>query len=287
MPYSMRALGSFGLIAAAACAAPRSAQVASALASSTPSRDAAPASTVRFHFEDHLAFGARIEHLSLLLDGVSAYETDAASLRNDGRVTVRPGAHTLAVVLRASEPCGLFDEPRTSVTVQATTSLRAGEGPARVVVDLFGTEATSDPLRTLGVRFKGDEVVLGARVEDAPPIGCDPADALCAVDALAERARSRRDAAGASCYEAKRAEIRGLQDVVDDSYATVKREGTTTGAAETAQLRARYAEARIGAIAAFAEACDAHGERRPTAGVVERKVERFCPAPDVTAGLDR
>jgi hypothetical protein len=282
MPYSTRSLWSFGLIAAAACAAPRS-----HVASAASSRDAAPASSVRFHFEDHLAFGARIEHLSLLLDGVSAYETDAASLGNDGDVTVRPGAHTLAVVVRASEPCGLFDEPRTSVVVQATTSLRAGEGPSRVVVDLFGTEATSDPLRTLGVRFKGEEVVLGARVEDGPPDGCNPADALCAVDALAERARSRKDAAGASCYEAKRNEIRGLRDVVDDSYATVKREGTTTGAAENAQLRARYAEARIRAIAALAEACDTHGERRPTAGVVERKVERFCPAPDVTAGLDR
>jgi len=242
---------------------------------------------MRFHFLDHLSFGARIEHVSLLLDGLSAYESDAQSVWSDAQVTVRPGAHTLAVVLRASEPCGLFDEPRATVAVEATTSLRAAEGPASIAIDLYGTEATSDPLRSLGVRFVGDAVALGARLDDAPPAGCDRTDALCVIDALVERSRSRKDAPGASCYEAKRAEIRGLKDVVDDSYATIKREGTTTGAAENAQLRARYAEERIRAIAAGVEACAVHGNGRPTSGVVARKVERLCPAPDVTAGLDR
>jgi hypothetical protein len=281
MQHSTRALWTFGLIAVTACAAPR-ADVAQATFGSPTARDAASASSVRFRFLDHLSFGARIERLSLLLDGVPAFETDGASLKKDRQVTVRPGAHTLAVVLRASEPCGLFDEPRTTVAVEATTTLRAGEGPASIVIDLQGTEATNDPLRTLGVRFTGHDVLLGAALEDGPPSGCDRADALCAVDALAERARSQKDTASLSCYEAKRTEIRALRDVVDDSYATVKREGITAGAAENAQLRARYAEERIRALAVAAEACAAHGDGRPTAGVLARKVERLCPALDVT-----
>jgi len=274
-----------GLIAVAACAGPRS-HVLSA-AGSPSARDPSPASAMRFHLLDHLSFGARLEHVSLLLDGLSAYESDTRSSWSDAHVTVRPGPHTLAVVLRASEPCGLLDEPRTTVAIEATTSVRAGEGPASIAIDLYGTEATSDPLRSLGVRFTGDAVALGARLDEAPPAGCDRADALCAIDALAERARSRRDARGASCYETKRAEIRTLKDVVDDSYATVRREGTTTGAAESAQLRARYADERIRAIALAADACDLHGDGKPTLGVVARKVERFCPGPDVTAVLDR
>jgi hypothetical protein len=281
MQHSKRALWILGLTAAAACAGSRAA-FAPAAAGSLASQEATSASSVRFRFLDHLAFGARIERLSLLLDGVPAFETDGASLEKDREITVRPGAHTLAVVLRASEPCGLFDEPRTTVAVEATTTLRAGEGPASIEIDLQGTEAMSDPLRTLGVRFTGHDVVLGAILDDGPPSGCDRADALCALDALADRARSQKDGKGLTCYEAKRTEMRALRDVVDDSYATVQREGITAGQAENAQLRARYAEERIHALSVAAEACAAHGDGRPTAGVVARKVERLCPALDVT-----
>jgi hypothetical protein len=285
MRSSTRALSGFAIIMVAACGGPLHMEVPSA--SSPSPRVASVASSMRFHFLDHLSFGARIEHLSLLLDGLPAYESDAQSVWSDAHVTVQTGTHTLAVVLRASEPCGLLDEPRTTVAVEATTSLRAAEGPASIAIDLYGTEATSDPLRSLGVRFVGDAVALGARLDDAPPTGCDRADALCILDALVDRARSRRDAREASCYEAKRAEVRNLKDVVDDSYATVKRDGTTTGAAENAQLRARYAEERIRAITVAVEACTVHGNARPNPSVVARKVERLCPAPDVTAGLDR
>jgi hypothetical protein len=270
-----------GLIAAAACAAPR-AGIAPAAVGSPTVRDAASGSSVSFRFFDHLSFGARIEHLSMLLDGVPAFESDGASLENDRRITVRPGAHTLAVALRASEPCGLFDQPRTTVAVEATTTLLAGEGFASIEIDFQGTEATSDPLRTLGVRFTGHDVLLGAALEDRPPNGCDRADALCALDALADRARSQKDTASLSCYETKRTEIRALRDVVADSYATVTREGITAGAAESAQLRARYAEERIRALAVAAAACTAHGDGRPTGGVVARRVERLCPALDLT-----
>lgn len=277
-----RALSTFGVLAVAACAAPEKAPAVAVAA-----RDAAAASSVRVHFLDHLSFGARVENVSLLLDGVRAYESDGASLHTDARVTVRPGAHTLAVVLEASEPCGLFDQPRTTVVVEATTMLRAGAGAASIAIDLWGTEATRDPLRTLGVRFTGHAVVLGAHLAETPPTGCEPTDRLCAVDALAERAQSRKDPGAALCLASKRAEIRRLKDVIDDSYATVARDGTTTGAAQNAQLRARYAEERIQAIAIAAEACGLTGEPRTTAGIVELKVERSCPGVDVTAGLDR
>jgi len=284
MRHPTRALPPFALMAMTACAAAR-APTPSMLAQAAGGE--MPASSVRFHFLDHLSFGARVERVSLLLDGVPAYDGDGLALRSDTHVRVRPGPHTLAVVLRASEPCGLFEEPRTTVAVEATTSLRAGDGPATVVIDVSGTEATSDPLRTLAVRFSGDLVALGEPREEAPPPGCDGADALCAIDALAARARSRKDAAEASCYDRKRAEVRALQDVVDDSYATVKREGTTTGAAENAQLRARYADERIRAVAVAAAACGSHDGGERTRVVVTRKVERSCPTIDVTAGLDR
>jgi hypothetical protein len=276
MRHTSEALWILTLALTVGCAAPRGEAKASVALSAAGS----PASAVRFHFEDHLSFGARVEAITLLVDGLPAFEGDAASIGQDARVNLRPGLHTLAVLVRASEPCGLFEEPRASVAVRGTLDVVLGDGPASVAVDLVATEATRDPLRSMGLRFEGKDVVLGARAGDAPSPG---EGTLPAIDALAEQARSHGFAAEAACYDDKRAELRTLRDVIDDSHAVVGREGTTAGAAEAAQLRARWAEERIRAVAVSARACEARRARAAVLASVERKVERHCPGADVTA----
>jgi hypothetical protein len=250
----------------------------------------APAHSMTFRIVSHLAFGVRVESVSVLLDGALAFEAhDVATAGGESdRASVQPGVHTISVTLRASEPCGLLEQPRASVAVHATTAFSVGERPAAVYADLYAREATRDPIQDLAVRFTGDQVVLGVSDEaQRTPGGCDAEDALCALDAKAARARSQRDVVSASCYETRRAEVRDLGDLLEDSYAAVSREGVTTGDAENAQLRARYARARLRSLTVEAEACAAGANRHSSAGVVEREVERTCPALDVTAGLGR
>ena len=277
------ARGTFGLMALvvlAACAAPPRPLFA----------PPAPDHSVTFRLENHLGFGVRVERVSVLLDGIPAFEAygDRAERGESEQVSVQPGAHSLSIAVRASEPCGLSAEPRASVVVRATTTFGAGERPATILADLYAREATLDPIQTLAVRFTGREAVLGI-LPDArdEPEGCAADDALCALDAKALRARTRNDAAGASCYETRRAEARALRDVVEDSYAAVTREGVTAGDAENAQLRARYAHARLRSLALEAETCAVGASARRTGAIVLREVERACPTPDVTAELGR
>jgi hypothetical protein len=250
----------------------------------------APDHSVTFRLENHLGFGVRVERVSVLLDGIAAFEAygDTAEGGKSEQVSVEPGAHSLSIAVQASEPCGLSAEPRASVIVRATTTFRTSERPATILADLYAREATLDPIQTLAVRFTGRQALLGvpsdARDE---PEGCAPDDALCAIDAKALRARSRNDAVGASCYETRRAEARALRDVVEDSYRAVTREGATAGDAENAQLRARYARARLLSLALEAETCALAASARPAGAIVFREVERACPTPDVTAELGR
>ena len=122
--------------------------------------------------------------------------------------------------------------------------------------------------------------------EDGEPLAtrrdCAAEDALCTLDALATRGAGGE--AGA-CLEQKRQEARALEDVVEDSYASVRREGSTTGDAENAQLRARYAKARLKALPVEARAClvGTHAARQ---AAVVRTIDLRCPLPDTTALLD-
>jgi hypothetical protein len=253
--------------------------------SPAPVAEGASAQSLRVELQDHLSFGARVEHAAILVDGVTAFEEDAPAA-SDARVRLPPGVHTLAVVLRASEPCGLFPEPRTTVTAEATTAVRASGGPAHVVVDLYGSQAMGDPLGTLDVHFQGERVELGAHLDAAAVASCPAGDALCRLDALADRARARRELSSVSCYEARRAEIRSLLDVVEDSHTIMDRGGVTNGIAEHAQLRARAAEDRIAALSAAAESTCAPPRRQETA-MVERKIEQQCPSPERSGLLER
>jgi hypothetical protein len=238
---------------------------------------------------DHLGFGARIENVRVLLDGSPAFEARAGTATGEvDRLPVQPGPHTLSIVARASEPCGLFEEPRASVSVRASATFNVGDRPATIEADLYTREATSDPIRNLTVRFTGKGATLGVPMEASRwPGDCAPDDALCVLDAKAALLRSRNDWAGASCFAAKRGEAQRLRETLEDSYAAVTREGSTTGDAENAQLRARYAEAHLRSLPAEAEACAAGASGLVSSGVLERKIERSCPTPDVTAGLDR
>jgi hypothetical protein len=249
----------------------------------------APDHSVSFRFKNHLGFGVRVEGLSMLVDGSPTLVDAAGSSAGPAgdRVPMQPGVHSVAVTFRATEPCGLSEEPRASVIVHAATTFSVGDRPGAVLVDLFAREATRDPMQALAVRFTGAAVVLGVSADAlrAPP-GCGADDAVCALDAKASLARARRDASRASCYETRRPEAVDLRDVVLASYAAVRREGVTSGDAQTAQLRARYAGARLRSIAVEAEACATEAGRLPaTAATVEREVERSCPIPDVTAEL--
>jgi hypothetical protein len=233
-----------------------------------------------FRVVNHLGFGTRFERVSVVLDGIPSLvaEGDAARESQVEQVPVQPGAHSLSIAVRATEPCGLSDEPRASVVVRATTTFAVGERPGAVLADLYVREATLDPIQALSVRFTGREVVLGIPAEARrPPDGCAPDDPVCALEAKALSARSRSAAGAASCYETRRDEVRALRDVVDDSYAAVARHGATTGDAENAQLRARYARARLRSLAFEADACVVRASGGPTRQIVLREVERACP----------
>jgi len=282
MQHSMRGFLLVGLLnlGASACTAHR-----------PPSGAEAPSPhTMQVILHDHLAFGVRLEHVSLLLDGSPAYEvTSARGPLELATLRVAPGAHTLTVLAEASEPCGLFEEPRMRLTVRALQAFLLGEGPGALDIDLYASTATSDPAHMVSVRFAGDRVALGAKTEgDAPPLSdrCEPGDELCALDARIEGARSRGDTVRSSCYASHRGEMRRWKDMLEDSFAAVSREGVTTSDAESAQLRARYAESRLRSIAAVARACEGDARVVATSPKVERKVDAVCPASDVTASRE-
>jgi hypothetical protein len=238
---------------------------------------------------DHLAFGVRLEHVSLVLDGGAAYEIANANIRLD-RVdfAVPSGAHTLAVLAEASEPCGLFDEPRMRLKVRALQTFFSWEGPALLDVDLYASEATSDPAHLISVRFTGERVALGRKASDDAPLGapgCEPSDELCALDARIDGARSRGDSRRSVCYSSHRDEMRRWRDMLEDSFAAVSRDGTTTSDAESAQLRARYAESRLRSVTMEASACASEEEVHVVLAELERKVDAVCPALDVTASM--
>jgi hypothetical protein len=240
---------------------------------------------------DHLSFGARVESISALLDGFPAFETRGDTSRGHAeRLSIEPGTHTLTLVASVSEPCGLLAEPRASATVRTQTTFRVGPDAAALEADLYPRETTTDPLRSLAVRFTGSQMALGIPADALrTPDGCKEDDALCALEARASRARSRGDLLFATCFESRLDEARALRDTLEDSYGAVTREGTTARDAENAQLRARYALSRLRSIPAEAEACRVNETRTVSTSAVERRVDQACPSLDVTANaeLDR
>ncbi len=273
-----RLLGLVGL-AAPACAA-----------SLTPAGPVAPSPhTMEVRFHDHLAFGVRLEHVSLLLDGGPVYETTRAQSPLElAELTVAPGGHTLAVLAEASEACGLLDAPRMRVSVRAIQPFLVGEGPATLDVDLYPSAATSDPAQMVSVRFAGERISLGAKPDvDAPPRSdqCESGDEVCLLDARIDGARSRGDTQRMACFASHRDELRRWRDMVEDSFAAVSREGTTTHDAESAQLRARYAESRLRGTVAEVRACASDARARIAPVQIERTIVAVCAAPDVTASL--
>jgi hypothetical protein len=281
MRQAIRGVTVFGLLSVA---------VPACMANRAPSHPATPAPhsmEVRLH--DHLAFGVRLERVSVLLDGTAAYETTD----RDGRLEradliVAPGAHTLVLLAEASEPCGLFDEPRMRLTVRALQTFYQGERPATFDVDLYASAATSDPAHMISVRLVGDWITMGAAAEGetAPEaLRCEPADEICALDAQIDRARSRGDVQRSACYASHRDDLRRWRDLLEDSLAAMSRAGKTTGDAESAQLRARYAESRLRSAVMDARACGADNPVRMAPASIERRVDAVCPVPDVTASV--
>ncbi len=256
-------------------------------ATQVPPRVAAPAPyTMAVRLHDHLSFGVRLDGVSLLLDGTTAYETTSTNAPPDPiALRIAPGAHTLTVVVRASEPCGLFDQPRMTVTVRTLEPFVLGEGPATLDVDLYAGAATSELAQLVSIHVAGKRIALGANAEgeSAPMLArCETGDELCALNVSIARASVGGNTRRISCYAAHRDEMLRWKEMLEDSFAAVSREGVTTSEAESAQLRARYAESRLRALAADARSCDA----RAASPRIERKVETVCPAPDVTASRE-
>jgi hypothetical protein len=279
MRHAIRGVAVFGLLSVLtpACVANRPPSLVAA----------ADPHTMQVILHDHLAFGVRLERVSVLLDGESAYQTTDADRQLDRAIlTVAPGAHTLAVLAEASEPCGMLDEPRMRLTVRALQTFFLGDRPATLDVDLYASAATSDPAHMISVRFAGDRATIGAAEEgEAAPFAerCEPGDELCALDARIDRARSRGDVQGGACYASHRDDLRRWRDLLEDSFAAVSREGTTTRDAESAQLRARYAESRLRSAVMEARSCGTVGPVHAAPASIERKVDAVCPVPDVTA----
>jgi hypothetical protein len=236
---------------------------------------------------DHLAFGVRLERVTILVDGGSAYEaTQLKAPLELADLSVAAGAHTVAVLAEVSQPCGLFDEPRMRVSVRAVQTFLVGEGPATLDVDLFPGAATSDPAHMVSVRFAGERITLGTKAEgDALPRGarCEVGDEVCALDARIDGARARGDVRKSACYAARRDDVRHWRELLEDSFSAVSREGATARDAEDAQLRARYAESRLRASVAEAGACGSDAPVRAEPVEIERKVVAVCATPDVTA----
>jgi hypothetical protein len=279
MHCSMRGFLLVGLVilGAPACAAQRA----------TVSAAAPGPHMLQVLLHDHLAFGVRLEDVALLLDGSPAYEaTNAKAGLEPAVLRVAPGAHTLTVLARASEPCGLFDEPRMRLTVRSLETFLVGDGPATLDIDLYASAATSDPAQLISVRVAGKRLALGAEAREdghGTNAQCESGDSLCELDGRIDHARSRGDSRQVSCYAARRDEMRRWRDALDDSFAMVSREGITTSEVESAQLRARYAESRLRSLTLEARACESDARPGGASAEVERKVDAVCPTPDVTA----
>jgi hypothetical protein len=269
-----------GLCACGASPGPAHIRGAAAMATTTTH-------SLTLRLVDHLSFGARVESISALLDGFPVFETRGDTSRGQTeRLAIEPGTHTLTLVASLSEPCGLLAEPRASATVRTQTTFSIGQDAAALEADLYPRETTTDPLRSLAVRFTGSQMVLGIPADALrTPDGCKEDDALCALEARASRARSRGDPF-AACFESMLDEARALRDTLEDSYGAVTREGMTTRDAENAQLRARYALSRLRSIPAEAEACRVNETRTVSTSAVERSVDQACPSLDVTANAE-
>jgi hypothetical protein len=86
--------------------------------------------------------------------------------------------------------------------------------------------------------------------------GLEPvALATCDVDGFVTEARADRDVLRLTCSTERLREIHGLRDVLDEATLVNGEDRTTNELAMHAQLRARYAEARIVKLAALARQC--------------------------------
>jgi hypothetical protein len=283
MPSRMRRLGYLCRVPATAASLALG-SLACAAPHVSPSFTPPVTHTLALRIVDHLSFGARLESVAVLLDGSKASPSRDTSQRVIDELYVSPGTHTLTIEATVSEPCGLFSEPRATIAARTQTNFTVGERPAFLDIDLYPREANRDPLGSLGVRFRGSQ--LAFEVPDDAPQNCEKGDTVCGLEERASRALRQGARVRAACFESRVAEARQLRETLDDSYAAVNREGKTTQVVEEAQLRARYAQARLESLPADAEACAASELPAVRTGAIERRVEHACPALDVTAALD-
>jgi hypothetical protein len=274
-----------GLLAALACA-PRRPASPSSPSSFVP---ASPGATA-VRFDNHLGFGLRLESISVRVDGRPVFrQADARRAlvpKELGTITLEPGVHAVSVLARVSVACGLLEEPRTSVTVHASSAFRLGSGPAWVGVDLFARVPIAQPTQLPVVAFRGEGVVVGVKETRDASLAIHPwcgglepvAQATCDVDAFVVEARADRDVVRLTCSSDHLREIHRLRDVLDEATLVTGTDRTTNELAMHAQLRARYAEARIGQLAASTRQCMSADELAP-----DLSPAAACPPDALTA----
>ena len=244
-------------------------------------------------FDNHLGFGLRLESISVRVDGRPVFRqvhaTRASVPRDLGTIALDHGVHTVSVLAGVSVACGLFDQPRTAVTVRASSSFRLGADPAWLGVDLFARVPIAQLTELAAVEFRGGGVVLGVKeTRDASlPIhpwcaGLEPvALATCDVDAFVTDARKDRDVVRLTCSSDRLREIHRLRDVIDEATLVTGGDRTTNELAMHAQLRARYAEARTLELAGSTRKCATEDEL-----AADLSPTRACPPEALTAADD-
>ena len=249
---------------AAACAATPPAQ---AVAAPAPALGPGQAREAALRFDDHLGFGLRLESLSVRVAGRPIYRNadplHAPIPRELGAVPLLPGVHSVSVLARVSLACGFLAEPRTRVTVRASSNFKTTGGPASVGIDLFARAPIARPTEQPVVAFRGKGVTLGVRegrdasdVVHATCAGLEPvAEATCDVEAFVADARTAKDATAVACYGERLEEMHRMRDVLDDATLQTGSDEATNEVAMHAQLRALYANARIRELAGQARQC--------------------------------
>jgi hypothetical protein len=246
------------------------------------------AGTLDVRVLDHLGFGLRLEAVAVRIDGRPVRRAQDDGERSGfAPMPIAPGVHGVSAVARVSLSCGLLPEPRAYVTVRAAQNFRVGAGPASLDLDLFARAPTSNPSDMAAVAITGRGVALGvkeARRAGAPQYpsceGLEPvAAAACDVEAALDDARADRDVARSLCSVDRLTEIRKWRRVLDDATHVASSDGTTNDDAMHAQLRARYAESRVRALADEAKRCI--GSTDPAADAAP---DQACPRDALSLG---
>lgn len=138
-------------------------------------RAPAPAAETVVVLDDHLACGARLERVALVVDGAVQFHDVLAAEHTLPRELARflpvAGDHVLQVLFVVSAPCGLSTEPRYLLEVRSAHAFTGA--PATIAIDLYSPSPADAPYGLAGVRVRESSAHLAPApfVVDAPADG--------------------------------------------------------------------------------------------------------------------